>query len=113
MREMRKRSKTLEEEKLQATGKDSLRPTEVDIVDANVHQLKARITELELQLDVTKAEGDAKRYELRGVSADKGDVHAAIKVALSFAISLLRNHENPVLQTASNQGFLGPCPDGA
>ena len=30
MRDMRKRSKTLEE-KLQATGKDSLRPTEVDI----------------------------------------------------------------------------------
>ena len=67
---MRKRSKTLEEEKLQATGKDSLRPTEVDIVDANVHQLKARITELELQLDVTKAEGDAKEKQLRGEHAD-------------------------------------------
>jgi len=24
-------------------------------------------------------DGDAKRYEQRGVSADKGDVHAAIK----------------------------------
>ena len=26
-----------------------------------------------------KMDGDAKRYEQRGVSADKGDVHAAIK----------------------------------
>merc|ERR1740138_832781 len=26
-----------------------------------------------------RIEGDAKRYDLRGVSADKGDVHAAIK----------------------------------
>ena len=26
-----------------------------------------------------KTDGDAKRYEQRGVSADKGDVHAAIK----------------------------------
>lgn len=25
-------------------------------------------------------DGDAKRYEQRGVSADKGDVHAAIKM---------------------------------
>ena len=32
--------------------------------------MKARITELELQLDVTKAEGDAKEKQLRGEHAD-------------------------------------------
>jgi len=36
-----------------------------------------------------KMDGDAKRYEQRGVSADKGDVHAAIKKLVLILLAQL------------------------